>query len=449
MNRSNHFRCFLGCCALATVAAVCAPQPRLATVSPSDPAQLPSAAFLGLLPEGETKQKFILDCAGCHVFDERIAFAGGRPRTEAEWVEIVRRMLGYAGAHTPFPVIAADRDPEETARWLVRHLDAPPTSYPPSPAARGEITEFPIPEPRDLPHDVAVNPSGQVVITGMFTDRMYLLDPETGTFTTQPIPVPRANPRALEIDAAGHWWVLLGMPGQIARYDPAADEWKTWEIGMYAHEVRVDSQGRAWFNGHFSRAPEVIGYVDIASGQTRTFQVPPHPEVEQSGPIPYGVRIGPEGTVWGTELHGGRLIRLDPAAERFQTYDLPTRYGGPRRIDVDASGRVWIPEYAANKLTRFDPQTERFTEYPLPIPDALPYIAEVDRQRNIVWIGTGAADAILAFHPDTERFTVYPLPTRGALVRHLAIDPRTGDLWAAYGASPGIPSQVARLRMPR
>ena len=31
-------------------------------------------------------------------------------------------MLGYAGALTGFPVIAADRDPRTTAAWLARHL---------------------------------------------------------------------------------------------------------------------------------------------------------------------------------------------------------------------------------------------------------------------------------------------------------------------------------------
>ena len=57
----------------------------------------------------------MLDCTGCHQFDERIARPDGTPRTEAGWVEAVTRMLGYAGATTSFPVIAADRDPKRTA----------------------------------------------------------------------------------------------------------------------------------------------------------------------------------------------------------------------------------------------------------------------------------------------------------------------------------------------
>lgn len=32
-----------------------------------------SAGWLARLPDGETKRKFLLDCTGCHQFDERIA----------------------------------------------------------------------------------------------------------------------------------------------------------------------------------------------------------------------------------------------------------------------------------------------------------------------------------------------------------------------------------------
>jgi hypothetical protein len=48
-----------------------------------------SSDWLTLLPDGETKRKFILDCTGCHQFDEKIARIQGRPRSEAEWAAVV------------------------------------------------------------------------------------------------------------------------------------------------------------------------------------------------------------------------------------------------------------------------------------------------------------------------------------------------------------------------
>lgn len=189
----------------------------------------PSAAWLTLLPAGETKRRFILDCAGCHVFDEGIARTAGAPRTRQGWEEAVRRMLSFAGAQSGFPIISPDRDPVATAAWLDEHLAAraiaPGASGPAVPPGF-EVVEYPLPQP-DLPHDLAVAPSGEIVVTGMLTNVLYVLDPTTGVFTERAIPVPDANPRAIEIAPDGAWWIVLGGPQGIARYDPALGDGAT------------------------------------------------------------------------------------------------------------------------------------------------------------------------------------------------------------------------------
>ena len=275
---------------------------------------------------------------------------------------------------------------------------------------------------------------------------MHLLEPATGTYDAIPIPVGFANPRALTVDEDG-WWILLGNPRKIAHYDPAVGEWQTFDIGMYPHSIARDAEGRIWFNGHFTKDPELIGFVDPLSGEVETYEVPTDVMDDGGSTIPYGLRLGPDGTLWATQLVGSRLIRFDPTTEAFDLYDLPTPFSGPRRPDVAPDGTVWIPEYANNRLTRFDPATEQFTEYDLPIPDALPYIVRFDAPRQQVWIGTAAADAVLRFNLDTETFLVHPLPTRGALIRHMELDPRTGTLWAAYSPSPETAPKIARIEV--
>lgn len=359
-------------------------------------------------------------------------------------------MLSYAGPHTSFPVIAAGRDAAATAEWLANHLADPAAAARATTgrtSASGDVREYDYPYGTDLPHDLMVDGEGQIVITGMMTHRMLVLDPETGEYDEVPIPVPGANPRAVDIDDAGDWWVLLGGPRKIARYRAADGAWSTHDIGMYPHSV-VAENGRVWFNGHFTSRPPRVGYVDAATGAVEMFDLPLDPAPE-ADPIPYGLRVGPDGTVWVTELRGNRIVRLDPGTGATKAYMMPTPISGPRRPDIGPDGSLWIPEFAANTLTRFDPVSESFERYPLPLPDALPYVVRVDADRGTVWIGTGAADALVAFQPETETFTVHPLPSRGALVRHIDIDPRTGDVWAAYGASPGIPPKIARLRMAR
>jgi virginiamycin B lyase len=428
------------------------PPPTRQRPEPARNSSLTSADWLGLLPEGEAKRRFILDCTGCHQFDERMARVEGRPRTAAEWEEAVTKMLSFSGATTGFPVIAHDRNAAATAKWLAANLGRDPVERPVSGAevVTGAVTEYDPPVPQDLPHDIAVDAAGRVVVTGMFSHQMFVLDPATARFEAVSIPVPKANPRAVEIDSTGDWWVVFGQPMQVGRYRPGSREWKSFQVGFYPHSLALGRPGEVWVNGHFTRNPELIARIDVATAGLESFHVTPHPTlaVVPGGPIPYEIRIGPDGRVWGSELQGNRVFVLDPSTRAFRTYDMPVPHSGPRRLDLDRQGRVWIPAYATNELVLLDPGSGTFTRYTVPIPDAVPYVVRIDHGTGRVWLGTAAADAIVAFDPADERFTVYPLPSRGALVRHLAVDPRTHDLWVAYGASPGpLPSRIARVRV--
>lgn len=418
-------------------------------VSVRDTVGVSSAVWLSMLPDGETKRRFILDCTGCHQFDARIATPDGRPRTQAEWTAAITRMLGYAGPTTDFPVISSATHPDTTAAWLARYITGSPAAAPPSRRAAGTVTEFLFPHPQDLPHDVAIDSSGDIVVTGMFSHAMQVLDPATGAWRAVPIPVPQANPRAVEIDRRGRWWVVLGGPNRLAMYDGL--QWRTFEVGVYAHSVALDSNGGAWVNGHFTRDPERIVEID-GDGTRRDYDLPRHPTMasQPGGPIPYELRTAPDGSIWMSELQGNRMIRLDPTSGAAAAFELPTPSSGPRRHDVAPDGVVWIPAYAGGSLVRFDPRAENFEEIPLPVRDALPYVVRVDAKRDRVWVGTGAADELFAYRPSVRSWERYPLPSHGAMVRHLAIDPQTGDVWLAYGESPGkIPARIARLVVSR
>jgi streptogramin lyase len=409
-----------------------------------------SAEWLARLPDGAEKRQFIIDCTNCHQFDRRIATTPAGPRTRTQWVEAVQRMLGYAGASTGFPVMSAGRDAERTADWLTAALgDAPePVRSQPRPAP-AEVREFLFPADGDLPHDLAVEASGRVVVTGMFSHAMHLLDPASGQWTRVEIPVEKSNPRAIELDASGRWWVVLGGPNMLARYD--GTEWRTWPVGMYAHSVALDSSGGAWVNGHFTRDPELLARI-APDGSIGNHELPRHPTMAAGpgGPIPYEIRTARDGAIWMSELQGSRIVRFDPATRRSRTFELPTSASGPRRLDIDTAGIVWIPAYGAGTLIRLDPLARagsQVEEIALPVRDAAPYIARVHPRTGVVWVGTGTADAVLAYHPKERRFDYYPLPSRGANIRHLAFDPRSSDVWLAYGESPGKnPARIARLR---
>ena len=413
----------------------------------SDPDHLPASAFLAGLPEGEEKRRFILDCTGCHVFDDSIAYPNGSVRSAQQWATDIARMLATTGPGTGFPIISSHPDPEPLGEWLEGHLSTfEPRPLPSSShmSTAVELTEYDVPQPLDLPHDLMVDQTGNVVVTGMFTHRMYELDPASGAWTTTDIPVEFANPRALEIDDQGRWWVLLGAPQQIAMYEPSGGNWEFHEIGMYPHSIMRGPEGLIWFNGHFSYEPELIASLDPTDGSIQHYEVPNEGDAEST--IPYGLRVDPAGIVWATQLRGNRLIRLDPSTGDLNTWTMPVSHSGPRRPDIGPDGMIWIPEYSGNAVTRFDPTTEEFTRYPFPAGDALPYVVRIDQERGTVWVGTAAGDVMASVDPATGAYQLYPLPTVGALIRHLDVDESTGDVWAAYGASPGIPGKILRVR---
>src|SRR5689334_12585083 len=130
--------------------------------SPSDVAQVPpvdsvrrSADWLGLLPDGEEKRRFILDCTGCHQLDDQVARPGGVARTAAQFNERIEQMLSFAGSTTGFPVIGHGRNAATTSAWLAGALAANPIARPRGPLpANARITEYDMPEAGDLPHDV-------------------------------------------------------------------------------------------------------------------------------------------------------------------------------------------------------------------------------------------------------------------------------------------------------
>ena len=256
MNRTTVIALTLGTTVAASLGAVRRGVTHEAPVPAADSVRR-SSDWLSLLPEGEEKRRFILDCTGCHQIDDQIVRPNGRPRTQAELKEMVDKMLGFAGSTTGFPVIGHGRESVSTAAWMARNFFANPTIRPRGtlpPNAR--VTEYDMPEAGDLPHDVAVGRDGRIVVTGMFSHRMWVLDPTRGTFDGVDIPIEKANPRALEIDAAGDWWVVFGARHMIGRYSPTSRTWRTWPGGFYPHSLALAPDGGVWINGHFTHSPE-------------------------------------------------------------------------------------------------------------------------------------------------------------------------------------------------
>lgn len=421
-------------------------QPKQAPLSPS-------AHWLANLPDGAEKRWFILDCTGCHQFNETRALQNGAPRTADQWTRDVARMLESFGPRSGFPIISGQAKPVALAGWISSHNSGRPVvgNAPREESAPYSITEYDVPGP-DLPHDIAIDSAGRVLVTGMFTHRILSLNPESGATEIIAIPVEGANPRALEVDVAGNWWALLGGPGMVARYQPSAKTWKTAAVSMYGHSIGVGPDGSVWTNDHFARDSVRLARVREVGGElvAEEFRGASFRGTARGpSPIPYELRIGSNGVVWISLLHGNAMVSFDPTRRQFESITMPDPDAGPRRFDIDRSGALWIPGYSASTLYRLDPASRQFDKFPLPTPNGLPYVVRVHPRTGHIWIGTAAPDVVYRFDPRTRSYTTFPVLTRGATMRHMAIDSRTGDVWIAYGASPAIhPTRVGRIRAP-
>src|SRR6185503_9466123 len=71
---------------------------------------------LSRLPDGPTKRQFIIDCTNCHQFTGTHAYdSTGAMRSRQAWMDVVGRMMGFAGANTGFPIMSSGRTPLATA----------------------------------------------------------------------------------------------------------------------------------------------------------------------------------------------------------------------------------------------------------------------------------------------------------------------------------------------
>lgn len=416
---------------------------------------LPSAHWLALLPDGDMKREFILNCTSCHEIGYSRIFKDGRPRDAARWLEAIKMMRVL----DVYKLTPPDFDDEAYAAWLAENLSPeriatlqPAPAPDPATVAGLRITEYPVPKPDELPHDLVIGPDGRVWITAFWHGEMWALDPATGeieSFDVNEMPETIAQVRALEFDRNGILWMINGGTQSVVSLDPKTRAIRTFPVGMYAHDIDLDSKGNVWFNDYFA-VRERIGTLDVATGEVRHFELPSANLPESAGvPLPYGMQIDGQDRLWSTQMAANTLAMYDIGSGRTTLFEMPNPNSGPRRTAVSADGGLWIPEFNTGRLLRFDPATESFEQFDTGNRSLGPYDVEFNAKTGDIWVTGSLNSSMLRFDPKAKAFTEYPLPTEPAYNRHIAVDPANGDVWIAYSSLPTAVPKVARLRFER
>jgi virginiamycin B lyase len=431
-----------------------ATEQRAVTLSPDSDflRTLPSSRWLDLLPEGDRKREFTVNCGTCHEISHDRVMLDGRPRSEAEW----RAAIAMMRAMDAYEVIPPDFDDDAYAAWLAENLSAEriQTLAPAPPGnaaalAAVEITEYDLPRDNALPHDLVIGPDRRIWITAFFYDELWALDPENGEIETYSVdhrPDINAQPRALEFDADGALWVVNGGTEIVVRFDPASGTYQEIPVGMYAHSLDIGPGGDIWVNDYFA-AEERIARVARNSMAVTSIPVPPARRPASEGlPLPYGLQVDSRGRLYSTQLAANTLVRYDTRSGAGALFEMPAPNSGPRRPGLDRSDGLWIPEFNTGHLAFFDPDSERFRRIDLGSSTLGLYDVEVNQANDDVWVTGSLASELLRYRPGDGSILKVPLPTEPAYTRHLAVDEATGEVWTAYSSLPAATPRVARLR---
>ncbi|MBK6737009.1 MAG: lyase [Haliea sp.] len=446
-------------------------------------ASYPSNVWLSQLHFGgdeALKNSFELNCAFCH---QQASPFMRNERTPEQWLSVIERMNTY-GARLP-----AD-DAQKISHLLqqeYRELRENPQRVPaPRPweehLSSIEMTEWPLGDGFSQMHDFLLHPNGFIYVGDNLFDRIYELDPTTGRYTVYKVPhdpdmtlggimgnrfevFPKMyNYMGVHSFAFskkdGNIFITPSMQQALLEFDIKSKKFITHPMpeGFYPHTIRVDAQDRVWFTlalssqvAMFDRTTKQFTVYDLPARSTKEWLIlkslplmfkidaknrpTPAPTRDSIGlPMPYGIDIAPDGTVWVARLYANDLARIDPQTQEVTIIPFP--FNGPRRLRIDADGKLWIVAFQDSLLVSYDPQTDVFKEHALPVINEIPYALNIDRERGVVWVNGNQSDTVLAFDIASESWRVYPLPRQRFFTRDIEISEDDGAIYTTNSHFP-------------
>ncbi len=217
----------------------------------------------------------------------------------------------------------------------------------PDPGLAGKTLALP-----SAPNDLVLDKKGNIWFTELNANALGRLNINSGqtqqyalttTKTTQSL-----NPYGITIDPQGNIWFTEASTNQIGRLDP-----KTGLISYFSMkgsstplmEIASDSHSMIWATSFSS------GLLLRFSPKTATFT---SFYASSSGGL-YGITITPEGQVWVTITAANAIANLDPAANRFIDYVIPSTGSLPLGVVMGANDSFWFTEAGSNKIGMLKP----------------------------------------------------------------------------------------------
>lgn len=289
-----------------------------------------------------------------------------------------------------------------------------------------DIKEWQVPWEKSRPRDPFAENANSVWFVGQRTGYLARLEVMSGEMTKVDLEE-GSGPHNLIVDKDGIVWYAGNRKRLIGRYDPKTKAIEKIMMPDPAvrdpHTLIFDGKGHIWFSvqggNFFGRLNMETRKVDLIPSKT-------------PGSRPYGIKLGPDGTIWGVLFGTYKLARIDPQTLELTEIDLPREEARPRRLEVTADGRVWYADYRGGRLGVYDPAANSFEEWVMPDgEESRPYGMASDSKGRIWVVASGVEpNRFLGFDPQKKTFfSATPVPSGGGTVRHMHYYEPTGTVW--------------------
>src|SRR5579864_1129209 len=425
-------------------------------------AQLSSLEWAMSVPgTAEQKDKVIyqiVSCAYCHSW-ERIMRSN---HSTDEFVELITRMQKYypdgsavsrdkrgrGQLGPPNQVAAADQNPKwsrepfsvpkkELAEYLATvNLSGGKATWPfelktlPRPsgkATRVIITQYDMPRPDTVAHDLDLDSAG----TPWYTDesRMFFgkMNPKTAQFTeyslppVQPGDLPGA--RDVQVDRDDNIWFprrIANAAVVLTKFNPKTEEVSTIE-GVGTQFMALGPEGKIWAG--WTRVDPKTMKVEAKYSWEKSPNIPPGPHRQY---VDLTV-VNSKGNPYAPDIGGSYIIGIDAKTGEAKFWQVPTPRSSPRRGRMDAQDRFWFAEYTGDKIGMFDTRTEKFQEWPMPRKYTTPYAVSAPDRNGYVYATSNMSERLMRLNPKTGEVVEYQIPTEFDS-KKITYDPTTSRL---------------------
>lgn len=256
---------------------------------------------------------------------------------------------------------------------------------------------------------VIVSPDDTIWFAEQYANYIGHYFPTTGHFQTYPLPnltvpapgLPGKNltlpsaPNDLVLDKQGNIWFtelnagalgrLNTQSGQTQQY-PLATTKTSQELNPYG--ITIDPQGNVWFT---EASKNHIGRLNPATGQVSYFSM-------QGSSTPLmEIASDAHGIIWATSFSSGLLLRFNPKTALFTPY-YASSSGGLYGITIAPGGQVWVTISAGNAIAMLDPTANHFIDYAIPSSGSLP-LGVVMGANNSLWFTEAGSNKIGMLQP--------------------------------------------------